>query len=136
MMKLITGGCNCGKVRYEVSSQQDKAYYCHCSDCRKAMGNIFATFISIPKETLHWINEQPKYFKSSKDVLRGFCGDCGTPLSYEKVDTKNMDLTVGSLDSPEAFKPVGHTGFGVYEQRLFSIRTKPLNHTASFNSSL
>ena len=44
----------------------------------------------------------------SKIARRGFCSHCGTPLSFEFLDSEFMDLSIGSLDDPSAFKPTEH----------------------------
>ena len=53
-------------------------------------------------------SEPPSYYVSSKIARRGFCGRCGTPLSFEFNDSQNMDLSVGSLDDPSVLTPVSH----------------------------
>jgi hypothetical protein len=35
----------------------------------------------------------------------GFCGACGTPLTYRWVEGPNVSLTLNSLDDPEAVRP-------------------------------
>src|SRR3546814_9020104 len=52
---------------------------------------------------------------SSPFGARGFCRDCGTPLSFHYVDSPNIDLAVGALDDPGAVRLTSH--FGV-ESRL------------------
>jgi hypothetical protein len=34
----LTGGCNCGAVRYEVTAPLVKASYCHCKRCQRRSG--------------------------------------------------------------------------------------------------
>ena len=47
---------------------------------------------------------------SSKVARRGFCRDCGTPLTFEYLDLDELHLAVGSLDEPGRFRPVAHYG--------------------------
>lgn len=35
---MITGGCNCGAVRFEVDQPLRLAGYCHCTVCRRRTG--------------------------------------------------------------------------------------------------
>jgi hypothetical protein len=44
-------------------------------------------------------------FKSSDAVERGFCRDCGTPLSFRYVATDVIDVSIGSLDDPSIARP-------------------------------
>jgi hypothetical protein len=104
---ILRGGCLCGRVRYEVSPESDEGYYCHCRMCQLAFGNTRAAFLNVPKAAVRWATP-PKYFASSRFAQRGFCPDCGTPLSFEYQDSQRMDLSVGSLDEPSRVRPVSH----------------------------
>jgi hypothetical protein len=51
----------------------------------------------------------PKEFRSSKLVARTFCSTCGTPLTYRHEHSPGqIDVTIGSLDAPDAARPAGH----------------------------
>jgi hypothetical protein len=104
----VEGGCLCGALRYRARPTHRNGYYCHCRMCQLACGNTRATFINLRKDEVEWLRGAPAYFASSKFARRSFCGDCGTPLGFEFLDSANMDLTVGSLDEPAAFAPTSH----------------------------
>ena len=104
----VDGGCLCGAVRYQASPTHREGYYCHCRMCQLATGNTRANFVNLRKDEVRWTNNAPAYYASSKIARRGFCSRCGTPLSFEYLDSERMDLTAGSLDDPSAFKPVSH----------------------------
>jgi len=103
----LTGGCLCGAVRYTVTTDSDEGYYCHCRMCQLAFGNTRAAFVNVLQSQVAWQGE-PTLYASSKFARRGFCGRCGTPLSFAYVDSPRMDLSVGSLDDPAALRPVSH----------------------------
>jgi hypothetical protein len=105
---LLTGGCLCGRVRYEARPTHRKGYYCHCRMCQLAFGNTRAAFFNLRKDEVRWTAEAPRHYASSKFARRGFCGHCGTPLSFEYDGSERMDLSVGSLDDPAALEPVSH----------------------------
>lgn len=102
---VATGGCQCGAVRYRADTVLDTAHVCHCRMCQKASGNLFAALIGIPREAFQWTRGTPSIFQSSNPVIRGFCGDCGTPLLYDYTASKHLNVTIGSLDNPAAFPP-------------------------------
>ncbi|MCO4090544.1 MAG: GFA family protein [Sphingorhabdus sp.] len=102
---IITGGWQCGAVRYRADTVLDSAHICHCRMCQKAVGNLFAALIGIPRDAFCWTRGTPSLFQSSDPVLRGFCGDCGTPLLYDYTASKHLNVTIGSLDNPAAFPP-------------------------------
>jgi len=103
----LTGGCLCGQVRYQATPDHREGYYCHCRMCQLAVGNTRAAFINLRKAEVQWLSK-PAYYASSKIARRGFCSNCGTPLSFEYLDGERMDLSVGSLDDPSALKPSAH----------------------------
>lgn len=101
----ITGGCQCGAVRYRATAVLDTSHICHCRMCQKAVGNFFAALIGIPRDAFMWTRGGPALFKSSDPVVRGFCRDCGTPLLYDYATSKHLNVTTGSLDNPASFPP-------------------------------
>ena len=107
-VETLTGGCLCGAVRFEARPDSTDGYYCHCRMCQLAFGNTRAAFLNLRKDQLTWTAAQPTRYASSKIALRGFCGQCGTPLSFEYLDSERMDIAVGSLDDPAAVKPTSH----------------------------
>jgi len=103
----LTGGCLCGGVRYEATPDHRDGYYCHCRMCQLAVGNTRAAFLNLRKAEVRWLSA-PAHYASSKIARRGFCSLCGTPLSFEYLDSERLDLTVGSLDDPSAVTPTTH----------------------------
>lgn len=111
MTQEMTGGCQCGRVRYRARvDNPDKAYLCHCRMCQRATGGVFAALIQLPREAVTWTTCEPDRHASSPIALRGFCAACGTPLTYEGHGSDQMDLTVGSFDAPSLLTPFGHFG--------------------------
>ncbi len=103
----LQGGCLCGHVRYRASPDHREGYYCHCRMCQLAFGNTRAAYMNLRKAEVEW-QRAPAYYASSKIARRGFCSRCGTPLSFEFLDSERMDLSVGSLDDPSLIKPSEH----------------------------
>lgn len=109
MSEEMSGGCQCGRVRYRARIDNDDAYLCHCRMCQRATGGVSIAFKNVKKADLVWEHE-PDRFASSPIAQRGFCSACGTPLSFEFPDSENCDLTVGSFDAPGQFVPRHHFG--------------------------
>jgi hypothetical protein len=101
----FTGGCQCGAVRFACEGL-GRASLCHCRMCQKAFGSYFAPLASA--EGLTWTRGAPKHFQSSNVVRRGFCSDCGTPLTYEYPG--GVELALGAFDDPAALPPVIQMG--------------------------
>ncbi|HEY7577487.1 MAG TPA: GFA family protein [Acetobacteraceae bacterium] len=102
---VLTGGCQCGAIRYAVYSQPDRAGICHCRMCQKAVGGPFKPWANVRVENFAWTRGHPETFRSSSAAERGFCPRCGTPLYFAYLKRPDsISVTVGSLDTPGAVR--------------------------------
>lgn len=129
MTEKLTGGCQCGRIRYRVEIEDDDAYLCHCRMCQRATGGVAAAFKNAKRSAVAWKREPDRY-ASSVLAHRGFCRECGTPLTFEYDEgSENIDLTVGSFDDPSRFKPTTH--FGAENMHRQWLNTTGLPETRS-----
>ena len=114
--QAMSGGCQCGRVRYQTKVDPTGAYLCHCRMCQRATGGVFASLAGGKPENFAWTRGTPTFFASSNLAKRGFCERCGTPLSF-KYDTPTARIytTIGSLDRPEDVELIKQYGI---ESRL------------------
>lgn len=109
-MTTLAGGCACGAVRYETDDAPFHSTLCQCVDCRRAAGAPALAWFSVRTAALRWTRGSPKIRRSSAHAERGFCGDCGTPLTYRSdASPGEVDVTSCSLDDPEAMAPADLT---------------------------
>jgi len=101
--EVMTGGCQCGAVRFAVTAPLGTASICHCRMCQKAVGGFYAPYVSTRPGTLSFTRGAPSHFQSSSHARRGFCGRCGTPLTFEAPD--GIALAIGAFDEPAAIAP-------------------------------
>lgn len=107
---MITGGCLCGKVRYQTSGVPAQPTLCHCATCRRASGSHVLGWVTFPTSEFKYTSALPAEFRSTPKVVRSFCPACGTALTYWNEDWPNdIDVTIGSLDNPAAARPADHT---------------------------
>ncbi|AHE56962.1 hypothetical protein NX02_26865 [Sphingomonas sanxanigenens DSM 19645 = NX02] len=102
----------------------DNAHICHCRMCQKAVGGPFAALVAAPRDALVWTRGVPAEFMSSDHVARGFCAACGTPLFYDYRSGERINLTIGSLDTPQIFPPKRQMGLEArmpWHDRLCSL---------------
>jgi hypothetical protein len=105
MTHRLTGGCQCGAVRFSVDpSALRTASVCHCRMCQKAFGGFYAPLVSVEPSGLTWTRGERALFRSSNVVSRGFCAACGTPLTYEP-DGEEPALAIGAFDEPARIPP-------------------------------
>ena len=109
MSTAITGGCQCGAVRYRVTGGLGAAGICHCRMCQRAVGNAFAPLVTATGVV--W-EGTPARWASSNIAERGFCFTCGTPLYLRDFDCPEgeYELMIATLDDPELAPPGHHVG--------------------------
>jgi hypothetical protein len=100
---VATGGCQCGAVRYVLYVAPQRSHVCHCRMCQRATGGLFAALAGAPPADFAWTKGEPAVFASSNLAKRGYCRDCGTPLSFSyNLPDAYFYVTIGSLDDPGA----------------------------------
>jgi hypothetical protein len=101
----LKGGCQCGAVRYRLTATPDGASICHCRMCQKATGSPYGAYAPMVREALVFTRGAVKAFRSSEIAERGFCAECGTPLTYRNLTSARISVTICSLDDPNAVTP-------------------------------
>ena len=108
--KPITGGCQCGRILYEITGPLFNPHICHCRMCQRAFGNYFASLVGVKREHIEWPKGAPEFFQSSSIIKRGFCAKCGTPLTYANDEAAHLSVSIGSLDDPKIAVPEAQYG--------------------------
>ncbi len=106
----LSGGCQCGRVRYAIRPPLINPSVCHCRMCQKAFGAFYAPLVGVTLDHFEITRGALSIFKSSDVVERGFCKDCGTPLSFRNLESDEMNVSIGSLDDPSVVKPIVQYG--------------------------
>lgn len=104
---LHEGGCFCGRLRYRISGEPQSSDICHCVSCRRATGAQSVAWLTVSIEDFSFVSGEHMEYRSSPEVVRTFCGKCGTSLTYQHEGDK-VDVTTASLDRPEDFPPACH----------------------------
>jgi hypothetical protein len=74
--KTYGGGCHCGRVRYEVTTDPTQAIACNCSKCAKH--GLWLTFVTPDRFTLHSGHDAlVEYRFNAKAIEHLFCRHCG-----------------------------------------------------------
>ena len=103
-LPVLTGGCQCGAVRFRVEGEVGRASICHCRMCQKAFAGPFGALVTVSVADLTWTRGTPSRFQSSDAIQRGFCPACGTPLTFE-WSPDQIDLAVFAFDDPSRVEP-------------------------------
>ena len=110
------GGCFCGAIRYQVSGGPFWVGHCHCYSCRRQTGAPVVTFAGFKKDQVSFVSGSRKFHHSSEGISRGFCEDCGTPLTWEGTSTLEgrgevVEFYISTFDDPEVFTPENHVWY-------------------------
>jgi hypothetical protein len=106
--ELWTGQCLCGQIRFSAS-QVPRVHYSHCSMCRRASGGAFAILAWLPQQSVVW-SASPALRRSSPIAQRGFCADCGTPLTLQYDDSSDIAVLLGAFHRAQDLAPLYHYG--------------------------
>jgi hypothetical protein len=104
-----TGRCLCGAVRFEVRGTPRDVVVCHCGECRRWAGHVWAASAA-PREdvdihadgALRWIDSP----ESETHARRGFCAECGSSLFWEAPGRDTISFAAGALDAPTGLTTV------------------------------
>ena len=131
----ITGGCQCGAVRYEVTEEPNWVGYCHCRKCQRAYGALYGLFAVFPLAVSRFTQGEPTYYQSSPWAKRGFCANCGSPVDFRYADSPTLALLIGTLDHPGDWPPNSHHN-GIESKVAWHVITDDLPQRRSDESDL
>jgi len=113
MARKLTGGCQCGKIRYEITGTPDALAVCHCTDCQRQSGSAFGMTLPVKEADFRLTRGEVKTYASTSAAGRGklgaFCPECGTRI-YHKPEWRKGTVSVkpGTLDDTSWLKPEMH----------------------------
>jgi hypothetical protein len=108
-MVSYAGGCSCGAVRFEITTEPLRGFQCQCRDCQRDTGAGHASVLVFPRAAMRItgrVAEISRIADSGEQKVKGFCGSCGSPI-YNKPASKPdmLGIYVGTLDDPSSFEP-------------------------------
>jgi len=106
MKEHFDGGCLCGAVRFRSTGAPSALSRCHCRSCRLAAGSAGVAWAVFRRADFALLKGSLVRYRSSPIAVRGFCGTCGTSISYEPDDSPaNIEVTSSTFDDPNRFAP-------------------------------
>jgi hypothetical protein len=100
---VLHGSCLCGAVQLELAGEPYRVGLCHCLDCRKKTGGIFAPWAMYPAESVRVSGETATH--AARDYTRHFCPVCGSPIFETIEGSDEAEVFVGIFDEPNQLKP-------------------------------
>ena len=106
--RTLHGQCLCGAVRFEIDAPFRTVSYCHCRQCARWTGHFVAA-TAVPPDRFRLVADKGlKWFASSKDASRGFCGACGSSLFWKPASGSRIAIMAGALDPPTGLEVDHH----------------------------
>ena len=102
----FAGQCLCGAVRFAGRHGQTAFRACHCSQCRRWSGHVWAGFT--PAELVIEPTEALRWYRSSDRAERGFCAECGSSLFWRAIGIEAIDVAPGAVNPPTGVRLAGH----------------------------
>ena len=108
--KTYSGGCACGAIRYETSSDPIFANHCQCRECQKRSGTGHASYLTFPRRAEVSVTGTAQSWRvagdSGNEKIHSFCPTCGTPVYLTfAANPELFSVHPGSLDDPSRFNP-------------------------------
>ncbi|MEO1246740.1 MAG: GFA family protein [Pseudomonadota bacterium] len=107
---MLSGGCECGQVRFEVYGEIEDFSHCHCSQCRRLHGAAFATFAGVRRNRFRYTRgeDAAARYASSERNVRVFCAKCGSTILVvprEEPDMLYLSMSAveGNPERPEGY---------------------------------
>jgi hypothetical protein len=108
----ISGGCQCGHIRYSLKAAPVVFYLCHCTECQKQSSSAFGESVKVRREDIEIDGELGEYrtVADSGNAKRcEFCPKCGTRLFHGRwPEAETFNLKGGTLDDAAWLVPAGH----------------------------
>ncbi|MCW3010640.1 MAG: hypothetical protein JWO90_1044 [Solirubrobacterales bacterium] len=111
MTPSLTGSCNCGAVRFELTEPLVGAAYCHCTRCRRRSGTAMQASGRITPGSLRIVEGEDRVrgWWAGDGLEKAFCGDCGSSLFARDKDSGEVVVVrLGVLDGDPGVRPMAH----------------------------
>jgi hypothetical protein len=104
---MLTGGCLCGSVRYEIAEPFVSAGYCHCTRCQRRTGTAASAQGRIVPGSLRVLQgeELERRWKPEDGFAKCFCSNCGGALWSRNHEGEIMAVRLGTVDGDPGIRP-------------------------------
>lgn len=101
---MFTGRCECGAVAFDVAKVRETVTVCHCSQCRRTSGHLWASTHALFSAVTFTVQDGLQWFASSPHAKRGFCRECGSSLFYRMNGEDGVGIAAGCLDDTSGLR--------------------------------
>jgi hypothetical protein len=116
-MTSRVASCSCGQLRATCEGEPVRISICHCLECQKRTGSVFATQARFPRERVTFEGSATRWTRlgdSGEGAAFSFCPACGSTVYWEPTGAADLVyVAVGAFADP-SFPP---PRVSVYEER-------------------
>ncbi len=107
---MLTGGCLCGAIRFEIEGSISSIWLCHCSKCRRVTGSAFHPTALCHARDFRFAcgEDQIASHRTASGYTTRFCRNCGSPVPAQLEGTDSLTLSLGTLDQDPGKRVVHH----------------------------
>jgi hypothetical protein len=109
--------CSCGQLRVTVAGEPVRISVCHCLECQKRTGSVFAVQARFPRTQMTIEGAMTQWTRRGDDggsATFSFCPTCGSTVFYELAQQPDIiAVAVGAFADPTFPAP----RVSVYEER-------------------
>ncbi|MBC7956779.1 MAG: GFA family protein [Cytophagales bacterium] len=106
-----TANCLCSGVTFRITGELQPIQVCHCMQCRKAQGTVFATNMPVDRTAFQLDSgaELLTEYESSPGKKRAFCSRCGSPVYSRRDDLPQvLRIRAGLINEPLPVRAAAH----------------------------
>lgn len=107
----LTGGCQCGRIRYSLSAKPLVFYLCHCTECQRHTSSAFGESLRFRREDMDvspGLINFSRMSESGKLRQGWFCPHCGVRIWHGTEGSEEINIKAGTLDDTSWLLPAGH----------------------------
>ncbi len=107
----VSGGCLCGRVRFELTEPPTQAGYCHCTRCQRRTGGATSAQARIDASTFRLLEgeEHVQCWQPPDGFAKCFCRECGAHLFSRSGDGAKMSVRLAAFDEDPGVRPQWRT---------------------------
>ena len=107
----LTGGCQCGRIRYRMLAAPLVFYLCHCTECQRHTSSAFGESLRFRREDMEvdpGLVRVSRVSESGNERQGWFCPDCGVRIWHGTDGSPEINIKAGTLDDTSWLVPAGH----------------------------
>jgi hypothetical protein len=112
---MLTGGCVCGGVRFEVAEPLVSAGWCHCTRCQRRTGTPASAAGEVAPGSFRITAGEALVteFPPPGGFIKAFCSVCGGHLYSRHPDGwDQVSVRLGAVDGDPGIRPQYHQHVG------------------------